>query len=266
MQKQYLFVYGTLLAGECNHHVLGDSTCVQQHCWVYGRLYDTTYGYPVLELDDSSDDQVFGELYEISATQLLEVDKLEGYEQPGEPNLYDRVSVKVLLSATQQKVDAIVYCNVAFPTTEERWIKSGDWRMYRQGIKKIPVVLQETWERAVSQQDRAIFGQLNEQQLPVAGELRFLPVRTGFNHEGRCFATVLIQNATEQDVDFTRARLTYKVGEQEWFDQVFTIPQLIVGSYTATPWTFLFDDQLNVREQVEQEGLQLDQWGISFKD
>lgn len=265
MTNYYLFVYGTLLEGESNHAVLGHSCCVHKDCWVYGKLYNTGLGYPVIELDRSETHRVYGELYEITSHQLIEVDKLEGYQQPGQPNLYDRVQEKVYVQGqTAVFQEALLYCNVSFPISEETWIPAGDWRAFRQGTRHFSLVFQETWERAISQQDRRLFANVNAQNEPVTGNVRFVPVRTGFNHEGKCFATVLIQNGTNELLNFSEQELRYKLKDEVIFTQMFQIPELQVQAQTSTPWTFLFKDETGIREQVEKGFIELLQWGVSM--
>ncbi|GAA0348729.1 gamma-glutamylcyclotransferase [Bacillus horti] len=270
MSPLYLFVYGTLRQGENNHAFLRHSSCIEQECWVYGKLFDTGLGYPVLEINQSKTYKVKGELYLLDPRDLPGVDELEGYVQGREENLYDRIEVDVY-KGKEAVEKAILYCNIAFPTPPEKWIESGDWVEFQERSKVCPVLLQETWDKAISQQDRLLFTQMNEQDPPKLGAVRFLPVRTGFNHEGKCFATVLIQNGTGSSLDFSNAHLRYDLetveAESEAFlAQHFHVPELQVKALSSTPWTFLFHDQGGVRQLVEQGLASQSRWTVSMND
>ncbi len=69
-----VFVYGTLRKGERNDYLLKNATCIKEHCWTFGELYDTGYCYPAIKL--SNEARVYGELYEVSDSELIELDQL----------------------------------------------------------------------------------------------------------------------------------------------------------------------------------------------
>lgn len=70
-----LFVYGTLRKYENNHHLLKGSRCLAEQSWAYGELYDSGLGYPAMK--PSIDSKVYGEIFEVSKSQLQEIDFLE---------------------------------------------------------------------------------------------------------------------------------------------------------------------------------------------
>ena len=121
----FLFVYGTLKSGLCNHHYTGQLKSLKP-AWIYGRLYHLEQGYPALELpenlilqqasnstmkdaDDSGTlinntslpggdwDKVYGELIELAdpVKDLAKIDWLEDFECGREDNLYLRQLIPV---------------------------------------------------------------------------------------------------------------------------------------------------------------------------
>ena len=73
-RHRHVFVYGTLMDGECNHHFLSNSTCL-------GRTYVEGYGmydvgwYPAIV---SGNGMVIGELYRVDLDDIPAIDMLEG--------------------------------------------------------------------------------------------------------------------------------------------------------------------------------------------
>jgi gamma-glutamylcyclotransferase (GGCT)/AIG2-like uncharacterized protein YtfP len=125
--NQFLFVYGTLLHGECNHFRLGASSMQAEQVWVNGHLFNTGCGYPAL-VNASTEDRVFGEVYEVTPEVLKVIDGLEGYNGEGNPaNLYERITIKV--HGGVAPMDALTY--VFKPHRAERLerLQTGDWRI-----------------------------------------------------------------------------------------------------------------------------------------
>jgi len=87
---QKVFVYGTLLPGEANHHIVVPYLLDARPGAVRGSLYD--YGpYPGLVLDGEG--LVAGAWLTVQDEALAPMDELEGYYGPGQDNEYDRVLV-----------------------------------------------------------------------------------------------------------------------------------------------------------------------------
>ncbi|QLI83077.1 gamma-glutamylcyclotransferase [Chitinibacter fontanus] len=86
----YLFVYGTLKRGFCNHHWLGGARYISAAKTVKDfALY--TIEYPFL-CHTPALYPVFGEVYQISASELARADELEQH-----PDDYCREVIEVLL-------------------------------------------------------------------------------------------------------------------------------------------------------------------------
>jgi gamma-glutamylcyclotransferase (GGCT)/AIG2-like uncharacterized protein YtfP len=84
-----LFVYGSLMRGEPNHHVLGSSA-------VFLGLARTARRYRLLDLGpypalvEGGTCSIAGELYEIASSTLRKLDRFEGH-----PDLYRRASIEL---------------------------------------------------------------------------------------------------------------------------------------------------------------------------
>ncbi|WMI68683.1 gamma-glutamylcyclotransferase [Mangrovimonas sp. YM274] len=97
LEKDYLFVYGTLLK-DTGHEM---SRFLLEHAqWIgdgyfYGKLFKVD-NYPGAILSDDSKDKVFGSIYQLSNTnRVFEVlDSYEGIDPNStEPDLYKRMKV-----------------------------------------------------------------------------------------------------------------------------------------------------------------------------
>jgi gamma-glutamylcyclotransferase (GGCT)/AIG2-like uncharacterized protein YtfP len=118
-----VFVYGTLKAGERNHHLLENATCLSKDAWIYGRLFDTGHGYPCICVDATT--KVYGELYKVSDEQLKQLDILEGYLGEGLNNHYDRIYQDVFMN--DHTYSAIIYVYPTINTTSLIEIPDGKW-------------------------------------------------------------------------------------------------------------------------------------------
>ncbi|SRR6266478_8293408 len=72
-----VFVYGTLMANQRNHHVLLGSKFLGNG-FVYGKLYQFPLrNYPIFRPNRSTPNMVIGELYEVSEQTLASLDRRE---------------------------------------------------------------------------------------------------------------------------------------------------------------------------------------------
>jgi gamma-glutamylcyclotransferase (GGCT)/AIG2-like uncharacterized protein YtfP len=125
-----LFIYGTLMKGQCREQYLPDSAVVARDSGTcHGRLFDTGNDYPALQWPDSkTTDLVSGELLRCkNLSELLEsLDDVEGflgYDRTG--NLYDRRLVPV--RTVDQTVLAWTYTDAGMHPNMTL-IPSGCWR------------------------------------------------------------------------------------------------------------------------------------------
>ncbi len=122
-----VFVYGTLRKGERNDHFLDGAVCTYGQCRTNGSLYDTNNGYPVMKENKSS--WIYGELYEVTESQLQAINRLEGFEEGNQDNLYNRTTVPVY-NDSGGKVSAIIYTAGQTLHKSTKRISSGDWLVY----------------------------------------------------------------------------------------------------------------------------------------
>lgn len=122
-----IFVYGTLLTGERNHHVAAPFLLGVEPGRVRGRLYDAAQGrYPALVLD-ADGEWIEGEWFLVTPEGVTKMDELEAFLGPDHPdNLYERVMVKDADSGA---------CGDVYVWRDPRGcppIPGGSWRSYRQ--------------------------------------------------------------------------------------------------------------------------------------
>ncbi|WP_158234651.1 gamma-glutamylcyclotransferase [Lentibacillus sediminis] len=123
----YLFVYGTLLRGEKNHHYLHDAVLVYQQAWVKGALFDTGRGYPVMKREENK--RIYGEIYQVTEEQLQKINQLEEYKENASDNLYERITVSVW-NDKSEKVDALTFITGAELAQSNKETPFGDWKVY----------------------------------------------------------------------------------------------------------------------------------------
>jgi gamma-glutamylcyclotransferase (GGCT)/AIG2-like uncharacterized protein YtfP len=119
-----VFVYGTLRKYQKYHYLLEHATPIAEQAWTYGKLYDTGRGYPAMVIDDSN--RVYGEIYEITADQLRELDQLEGYRGEDKRNEYERVIRTVYTDSDRHQ--AFVYVYDSLTESQMKLIPLGDWK------------------------------------------------------------------------------------------------------------------------------------------
>lgn len=127
----FVFVYGTLKEGYHNHRLLVNNRLVgRAELRGYG-VYNLPHGmFPAVE-KGTIENKVIGEVYEISPTDLVKLDRLEGYyEEGGKHNLYNREEVYVRLLDGKDKdlrVRSFVYLYNRQSEGKPVFIESGEW-------------------------------------------------------------------------------------------------------------------------------------------
>lgn len=91
---RHFFVYGTLCRGQCREKLWPERPLRVTPAWTRGTLYGRS-DYPAMR---PGGDRVNGECWEFEISEVPRVlhvlDQIEGTNQPGSPNLYDRVIVE----------------------------------------------------------------------------------------------------------------------------------------------------------------------------
>ena len=114
-----VFVYGTLLRGECNERWAKGAR--RYPAKTAGVIYDTGFGYPAFVRKGT--DEVRGELLVVDDEGFASMDRLEGY-----PRLYRREEIDVWTQCGKGR--AWVYIMNNLPEGA-KLIDGGDWRKYR---------------------------------------------------------------------------------------------------------------------------------------
>ena len=104
-----VFVYGTLKRGQCRSGLWPAEPSSVQPAWTWGKLFGRS-DYPALT---AGQDRVLGELWKFRtddiASVLKTLDQIEGTNQPGQNDLYVRVSVETWAPDDQPLQQANVY-------------------------------------------------------------------------------------------------------------------------------------------------------------
>ncbi|HLO11847.1 MAG TPA: gamma-glutamylcyclotransferase [Pseudoneobacillus sp.] len=129
MDKNLVFVYGTLRKNEKNDFLLKDANLISEQSWTFGELFDTGRGYPMMK--PTANKKVYGEVYEVSEKELASLDQLENYEVGSKNNLYERVVQTIYTD--RGEVQAFLYVSDRACVKE---ITSGDWKIYQFLNKK----------------------------------------------------------------------------------------------------------------------------------
>ena len=116
-----VFVYGTLMKNRSNHHLLENQKFVGTAVAEGIALYDVTPYYPAAVRKPNS--KVIGEVYEVDADTLSELDELEDNGV-----LYQREIIPVTILESKNTVNAWIYLwlhevsdNLLVPFDEQPW-------------------------------------------------------------------------------------------------------------------------------------------------
>ena len=101
--------------------------------------------------------------------------------------------------------------------------------------------LHPTWEKAISDKDRALIENTFEQTYDQVDDIIMSPIiRVAFNHKNELLVTALVHNFTHHGTRF-RNRSVYIRCDQYMEEQSFTIQELSIPPFTSMPWTFIFN-------------------------
>lgn len=128
----FVFVYGTLLVGETNHHVVSPYVQSVRPGVVRGFLYDAG-SYPALVLSGYDGGFIEGEWIVVTQEGLDRMDELEEYYGPGGPNDYERVWIR---DAARETREGWVY--VWEDSRGCPLVSGGSWRKHIRTKQKSP--------------------------------------------------------------------------------------------------------------------------------
>jgi len=131
---KYLFTYGTLRDSNLNHkaHFLREYAINIGKGFIHASLYKVTW-YPAINLEDSKENKVFGDIYELPlATREIVLHELDGYEgiygTNEESEEYERVKVLAYLE-DGSSLECWVF-NYKHSLNDHQRIESGDYLKY----------------------------------------------------------------------------------------------------------------------------------------
>ncbi len=130
MSTHSVFVYGTLRKGGSNHFRMDGAEFVGKGT-VEGGIYlidsNPDLVFPALKLDNEG--RVVGEVYQVSETQLIELDAFEGIsERYEEPYEYRRVMATVAMESGGQEFAWVWEWNSCLDGAKP--LPQGDWLLY----------------------------------------------------------------------------------------------------------------------------------------
>lgn len=130
METNLVFVYGSLMKGEFNHHLLKDAEFVGEGS-IYGKMYSLIY-YPAVV--HSKVKQVYGEVYRVSEDTLKNLDELEGYRESLDKGMYLRRTTKCTLFETGEviKVSYYIWGSKYLPFMAEKYPEKVRWHRERE--------------------------------------------------------------------------------------------------------------------------------------
>ena len=121
VEEHKVFVYGTLLSGECNARWAGNAR--RQRAWATGTIYDTGCGFPAFVKRGQT--HIKGEVLTVDDAGFRSMDRLEGY-----PRLYRREQIQVHLVGGGNVLAWVYIMNNL--RKDAPVIESGDWTAYRR--------------------------------------------------------------------------------------------------------------------------------------
>lgn len=130
MKTHRVFVYGTLLTGERNHHIVQPFLLHKEPGKIKGQLYNVET-YPALTIG-TQEREVVGEWFTVTNEGLKQMDLLEDYEQNRRVNHYERVLIKDI----EKEIEGFVYTYLQEKSHDLELISSGSWREFTLGEKK----------------------------------------------------------------------------------------------------------------------------------
>ncbi|MFS0821729.1 SLAP domain-containing protein [Bacillus sp. 1P02SD] len=109
------------------------------------------------------------------------------------------------------------------------------------------LVLEDAWDRTISQKDREEFERIFQDVFPnLDMGITFTTVRIAVNHKNERLVTAMIHNSTEQTLVFENTTLEIWTEDKRFAEHKFTHPTLQVPPETSMPWTFIFPDTVEV--------------------
>lgn len=126
---ELIFVYGTLLSGEANAHVM-EGQRLFGRAYTFGKIFD--YGFAPGAIPDQVS-VLYGEVWEVDAHCKDHLDQLEGvnHDYPKDGN-YRLEPIEAVLLDSGEVVKPRIYWHNHSPSDRGRLIANGDWKRRMQ--------------------------------------------------------------------------------------------------------------------------------------
>ena len=126
----HIFVYGTLMPGFQDWHLIADKVQKKSPARIKAKLYNLPYGFPAII---EGDDDVFGYVLELPDTAdiIALIDESKGYYAPGRDNFYEKKNLPVTFLKEGLLGEALVYLFEGYRAQElpslGTYIPHGNW-------------------------------------------------------------------------------------------------------------------------------------------
>ena len=127
-QESYLvFVYGSLMPGLHNHHLMQQSECLKSCSTLPEYTMYSLGSFP--GVCEGGDTAIQGVLYCVDARTLSKLDQLEGH-----PNWYKRTAVQLPDMLPQNSAWMYVLPQQEVQNTPASVVPNGDWRTFHDAV------------------------------------------------------------------------------------------------------------------------------------
>ncbi|WP_342600183.1 accessory Sec system S-layer assembly protein [Psychrobacillus sp. FSL H8-0483] len=113
--------------------------------------------------------------------------------------------------------------------------------------------LDENWEQSLASADKEQLAKVVEGlAVPKKNELNFMGLNQRFQEDGSLAVTILIRSGHEKNVSIEKLPLEVMDAAKEIVAKgAFTLPPLTVQANTSKPWTFIFPNEMVLKEQPD---------------
>ncbi|MED4968202.1 accessory Sec system S-layer assembly protein [Parageobacillus toebii] len=140
-------------------------------------------------------------------------------------------------------------------------IPSEGWKLAFELKPKHRLELEESWEKALPEEEKEKLRQLVDQlEPPKSGEVNFFGLQAKLTEEHGLHITVLIRNGSDRNIYLEQLPLQVEDATGEVIARGgFVLDRLEVKANTTKPWTFIFPKEL-----IQKSEPDLSKWKISI--
>ena len=132
-------------------------------------------------------------------------------------------------------------------------LPSSGWKLAFELKQKHSLDLEETWEKSLAtEQKEQLEAMIQKNPPPKPGEINFMGIQAKRVEGGKLYVTLLIRNGSQKTINLEQLPL---VVEDASGDVVakggFKLGSLEVKANTSKPWTFIFPENLILKEELD---------------